>query len=89
MSVLAFRFFRRLRGLTQEGLANQLGLTFQQVQKYETGSNRISASKMAAIADVLEVPWPPSLLILCPLRWVQHPSDGDTGIGLFVAKRSI
>ena len=37
-------------------VADRLGLTFQQVQKYERGSNRISASKLYQIASVLEVP---------------------------------
>src|SRR6202142_4657290 len=47
---------RRLRGMTQGELAGRLGLTFQQVQKYETGANRISASRLAAIAGLLELP---------------------------------
>lgn len=47
---------RRLRGMTQAHLAEQLDLTFQQVQKYETGANRISASRLAAIAELLELP---------------------------------
>jgi transcriptional regulator with XRE-family HTH domain len=47
---------RRLRGVTQQDLAERLGLTFQQVQKYETGANRISASKLAVIADILDLP---------------------------------
>ncbi len=48
---------RRLRqNLTQEKLANLVGLTFQQVQKYEHGSNRISASRLYEIATALQVP---------------------------------
>ncbi len=50
------RMRRRFLGLTQQALAESLGLTFQQVQKYERGSNRISASKLFAIAEALEVP---------------------------------
>ena len=46
---------RLLLGLNQESLANALGLTFQQVQKYEGGTNRVSASRLAAIADILGV----------------------------------
>lgn len=42
--------------MTQEELAERLGLTFQQVQKYETGANRVSASRLAAIAHILELP---------------------------------
>lgn len=47
---------RKQLGMSQEGLAGALGLTFQQVQKYERGKNRISASRLQHIADVLTVP---------------------------------
>jgi transcriptional regulator with XRE-family HTH domain len=48
---------RRLEmGLSQEKLADQLGITFQQVQKYERGTNRIGASRLHQIALVLQVP---------------------------------
>ena len=50
------RIRRRLIGMSQESLAQALGLTFQQVQKYERGSNRVSASKLYATAKVLDVP---------------------------------
>jgi transcriptional regulator with XRE-family HTH domain len=50
------RLRRRELGVSQAWLADRLGLTFQQVQKYERGSNRISASKLYQIASVLEVP---------------------------------
>ena len=40
-------------GLSQSDLGQQIGLTFQQIQKYERGSNRISASKLLMIAEVL------------------------------------
>ena len=46
---------RLLLGMNQEKLAKALGLTFQQVQKYEGGANRVSASRLAAIADILDV----------------------------------
>ncbi len=46
---------RELRGLTQVELARQLGLSFQQVQKYESGANRISASKMWQLCEVLDM----------------------------------
>lgn len=47
---------RRLElGMSQEKLADALGITFQQVQKYEEGSNRISASRMMQIANTLDV----------------------------------
>lgn len=47
---------RRVLGISQEKLAGQLGLTFQQVQKYERGSNRVSASKLYEIARALNSP---------------------------------
>jgi transcriptional regulator with XRE-family HTH domain len=47
---------RKAVGVTQEGLAAALGLTFQQVQKYERGSNRVSASKLYQIAATLQTP---------------------------------
>ncbi len=50
------RMRRRLRGVSQEKLADSLGLTFQQVQKYERGANRISASKLYEIAASLQTP---------------------------------
>ena len=50
------RMRRRVMGLSQEMLADALQLTFQQVQKYERGSNRVSASKLFGTAHVLQVP---------------------------------
>jgi transcriptional regulator with XRE-family HTH domain len=50
------RAFRQQKGLSQEKLADQLGVTFQQVQKYEKGTNRIAAGRLQRIAEILEVP---------------------------------
>lgn len=47
---------RLMLGMSQERLAEQIGVTFQQVQKYEKGTNRIGASRLQAIANVLAVP---------------------------------
>ena len=47
---------RRTLGLSQEKLGETLGITFQQVQKYEKGVNRIGASRLAYIAACLNVP---------------------------------
>ena len=47
---------RQIMGLSQEKLGEALGVTFQQVQKYERGTNRISASRMQAMSDTLQVP---------------------------------
>lgn len=48
------RRIRSLRGMSQEAIGEQLGVTFQQVQKYEKGTNRISASKLVMIAEALD-----------------------------------
>ncbi len=50
------RMRRKFLGVSQERLAHALGLTFQQVQKYERGTNRISASKLFEIARFLQAP---------------------------------
>ncbi len=50
------RHRRWLTGMTQQQLAERVGIKFQQIQKYETGANRISASRLWDIADALEVP---------------------------------
>lgn len=50
------RLRRLMVGMSQEALADRLGVTFQQVQKYEKGTNRISASRLQAIAEVFRVP---------------------------------
>jgi transcriptional regulator with XRE-family HTH domain len=50
------RMRRRMQGVSQEKLADALGLTFQQVQKYERGANRVSASKLYEIAATLKSP---------------------------------
>ncbi|GAA4474129.1 hypothetical protein GCM10023157_00820 [Gluconacetobacter asukensis] len=42
--------------MSQERLGEALGLTFQQVQKYERGTNRVSASRLYELSDVLDVP---------------------------------
>jgi transcriptional regulator with XRE-family HTH domain len=52
------RMRRLMLHMSQERLADQLGLTFQQVQKYEKGTNRISASRLQEISHILEVPVP-------------------------------
>ena len=47
---------RTLLGLSQTKMADKLGITFQQVQKYEKGTNRMSASRLIDLASVLDVP---------------------------------
>lgn len=62
------RIRRVLCGLSQTALADQLGLTFQQLQKYESGANRISASRLWQIAQILDV----------PISWFFMGIDDDT-----------
>jgi transcriptional regulator with XRE-family HTH domain len=50
------RALRLERGLSQSGLADGIELTFQQVQKYEKGTNRVSAGRLQRIADILNTP---------------------------------
>lgn len=49
------RHRRWLAGMTQQQLAQAVGIKFQQIQKYETGANRVSASRLWDIADALDV----------------------------------
>lgn len=50
------RLRRNMIGLSQEKLGESLGITFQQIQKYEKGMNRVGASRLQAIANILNVP---------------------------------
>ncbi len=50
------RMRRKMLGLSQEKLGERLGITFQQIQKYEKGTNRVGASRLQAMSDALEVP---------------------------------
>ena len=50
------RLKRKMDGLSQEKMADRLGITFQQVQKYEKATNRIGASRLWEISDILDVP---------------------------------
>ena len=50
------RMRRMMLAMSQEKLGDALGLTFQQVQKYEKGTNRIGASRLQQISDILQVP---------------------------------
>jgi transcriptional regulator with XRE-family HTH domain len=50
------RMRRMMLAMSQEKLGNSLGLTFQQVQKYEKGTNRIGASRLQQISQILQVP---------------------------------
>jgi transcriptional regulator with XRE-family HTH domain len=50
------RALRLERGLSQTDLGNLLGVTFQQIQKYERGANRVAAGRLQRVAEALEVP---------------------------------
>ena len=50
------RLLRKVRGLSQQSLAEAAGVTFQQIQKYERGANRVSASMLSRIAGTLDSP---------------------------------
>jgi len=64
--------------MNQETLANQLGLTFQQVQKYEGGANRVSASRLSAMAEILGVPIAYFFNDLPPGDNARTPEDQET-----------
>jgi transcriptional regulator with XRE-family HTH domain len=50
------RMRRMMIGMSQSGLGDALGLTFQQVQKYEKGTNRVGASRLQHMSQILQVP---------------------------------
>jgi transcriptional regulator with XRE-family HTH domain len=52
------RMRRLMLSMSQEKLGDKLGITFQQVQKYEKGTNRVSASRLQAMSEILQVPVP-------------------------------
>ncbi|MEJ6392208.1 helix-turn-helix transcriptional regulator [Gymnodinialimonas sp. 2305UL16-5] len=62
------RHRRWMVGMTQQQLAEKVGIKFQQIQKYETGMNRVSASRLWDIADALTV----------PVSYFFEGMDGDT-----------
>ncbi|GAA0641290.1 helix-turn-helix domain-containing protein [Brevundimonas lenta] len=93
---------RTALGLSQSALALRVGVSFQQVQKYETGQNRISASRLHRVATVLgtsvEAFFPPvetaeadSGHSLQALRFITATSDGRTTAAAFprIADRSV
>lgn len=68
---------RVLLGVTQDQLADALGISYQQIQKYETGANRVSAGRLAQIADVLEVQ--PGWFFGTP-EAAEEPSDSSRAV---------
>jgi transcriptional regulator with XRE-family HTH domain len=99
------RMRRKMLGMSQQSLAAALGITFQQVQKYEKGANRIGASRLQKMSEVLKVPisyffdeWPgdaPSTPVegehaeLSDITKFMASSDGITLIQAFVRIKSL
>jgi transcriptional regulator with XRE-family HTH domain len=77
------RLRRRMQGVSQEKLADALGLTFQQVQKYERGANRVSASKLYEIAAALRAP------ITYFFDGLADPAENELGAPAGTAERSV
>ena len=69
------RHRRWLAGMTQQQLAQAVGIKFQQIQKYETGANRVSASRLWDIADALEVE------VSFFFEGLTHDNEGQTTTG--------
>jgi transcriptional regulator with XRE-family HTH domain len=78
------RLRRTMLGMSQEKLGEAIGLTFQQVQKYERGANRIGASRLFELSRVLDVPVSfffddmPSDAALRPARTGELAEEGET-----------
>lgn len=69
------RMRRLMLDMSQTNLADAIGITFQQVQKYEKGTNRISASRLQHISTILQVPVP-FFFEGAPLMPGQHKGNG-------------
>ena len=78
------RLRRKLLGLSQQQLAVQLGLTFQQVQKYERGVNRVSASKLYETAQVLQASVTHFFEGLEGETLIVTPPDGEMAVTTFL-----
>ena len=71
------RMRRNMLAMSQEKLGAALGLTFQQVQKYENGTNRMGASRLQQMSDILQVPVE-FFFEGAPNASAPHDSDGST-----------
>jgi transcriptional regulator with XRE-family HTH domain len=69
------RHRRWMVGMTQQQLAEKVGIKFQQIQKYETGMNRVSASRLWDIADALGVP------VSFFFEGLEEQTSGGAGVG--------
>ena len=79
------RALRLERGLSQEELGREVGVTFQQIQKYERGANRVSAGRLQRIADALQV------AVTFFYRDTVEPKvqPRDTGFGYLKSKKAL
>lgn len=77
------RMRRMMLSMSQEKLGDALGLTFQQVQKYEKGTNRIGASRLQQISNILQVPV--SFFFEGAPNLPEHPHRGDAPSPAFVS----
>jgi transcriptional regulator with XRE-family HTH domain len=84
------RMRRMMLGMSQEKLGDALGITFQQVQKYEKGTNRISASRLQEASFILQVPVPfffeGSPLLKLDRYSILQPAESD-GVAEFMSTR--
>ena len=77
---LRVRTLRLTRRMSQSDLGQSLGITFQQVQKYENGANRIGAGRLQRIAEIFEVP------VATPFG--ASPREGRAGVDPFEGLRT-
>jgi transcriptional regulator with XRE-family HTH domain len=77
------RLFRKAKGLSQTQLGDAIGVTFQQVQKYENGFNRVGSSRLARIATALDVPVQSFFAGIMPQQGKPGPAEsvGDMLVG--------
>ena len=81
---------RRLLGLTQQQLAVQVGIRFQQIQKYECGANRISAARLWQLSEALEVPVGYFYDGLTEAAQREHSAgEGEAGGEMFARKETL
>ncbi len=69
------RFQRKMMGISQKQLGYHLGVTFQQIQKYEKGFNRVGAGRLQEIADIFDVPISFFYANLSTTENASYPSD--------------
>jgi len=77
------RHRRWLVGMTQQQLAHAVGIKFQQIQKYETGMNRISASRLWDIAEALGVP------VAFFFEGLEGQAEGDAGTDILADREAL